>query len=295
MRPQPVLEVNIPHLPLFHRGKVRDIYDLGDTLLFIATDRVSAFDVILPTGIPGKGKVLTSLSIFWFNQTRQIIPNHFISDNIQDFPPVCLQYKTIIEGRAMQVKKVKPIPVECIVRGYITGSAWQEYKKTQTVCGIKLPPGLEESEKLPEPVFTPSTKAEAGHDINITFSEMENRIGSDLARFLREKSLSIYTMAQKVAREKGFIIADTKLEFGIYNDEVILIDEVLTPDSSRFWAIKNYKKGQPQDSYDKQIIRDYLIQAGWNKKPPAPQLPDHIVKKTAERYEEIMKAFLESS
>jgi len=290
-----VLEVNIPDLPLFHRGKVRDIYDLGETLLFIATDRVSAFDVILPTGIPGKGKVLTNLSIYWFNLTKGIIPNHFISSSIWDLPEICHPYKELMEGRIMKVKKAKPIPVECIVRGYITGSAWEEYKKNRTVCGVRLPPGLEESEKLPEPIFTPSTKADRGHDINISFSEMEDRIGSDLARFLRDKSLAIYNMAQEIAHEKGFIIADTKFEFGISNGEVILIDEVLTPDSSRFWSIRTYTKGKPQDSYDKQIIRDYLLQIGWNKTPPAPELPDFIVKKTSERYEEIMRAFLQSS
>lgn len=288
-----ILTINIPGLKLFRKGKVRDIFDAGDRLIFVATDRVSAFDVILPDGIPGKGEVLTAISTYWFKVMEDIIPNHLISTDIKDFPPPCQSPGKLLAGRTMLVKKAKPIPVECVVRGYISGSAWKEYKKDKKVCGISLPDGLLESGCLPEPIFTPSTKAEEGHDMNITFEEMEEMIGSELSKQLKDKSLAIYNRAREIALKKGFIIADTKFEFGLYEDKLMLIDEILTPDSSRFWSIKTYQPGKNQDSYDKQIIRDYLISIGWDKNPPAPELPEEIVEKTSLRYREIMSALLQ--
>ncbi|GAQ94935.1 phosphoribosylaminoimidazole-succinocarboxamide synthase [Thermodesulfovibrio aggregans] len=284
-----VLETNIEGVKFLRRGKVRDIYEVGDYLLIVATDRVSAFDVVLPTGIPGKGKVLTQISLFWFNMVKDIIENHIVSANVDEFPEPLRKYKDILEGRSMLVKKAKPLPVECIVRGYITGSGWKDYQKTGMICGIKLPEGLVESQKLPEPIYTPSTKAEKGHDINISFDETVKILGEEVAKKIKDISISIYKKASEIAEKKGIIIADTKMEFGFYNEQLILIDELLTPDSSRFWAVKNYVPGKPQDSYDKQIVRDYLISINWDKKPPAPPLPDEIVKKTAERYEEIFR------
>src|SRR4030067_2006839 len=285
----PVLKLDLPGIRPLRSGKVRDILDLGDNLLLVASDRVSAFDVVLPTGIPEKGKILTQVSLFWFNQMEDIIQNHLISADVNDFPAVCQPGREMLNGRSMLVKKAKPLPVECIVRGYISGSGWKEYKKDGTVCGIKLPEGLIESSKLPEPVFTPSTKAEEGHDINITFNEVINILGIELSERLRDISIRIYSRARDMAEKKGIIIADTKFEFGIYNDKLILIDEVLTPDSSRFWSQKTFEPGRSQDSYDKQIVRDYLLGLDWNQQPPGPELPQNIVDKAAARYPEIIE------
>ncbi|OGW14087.1 MAG: phosphoribosylaminoimidazolesuccinocarboxamide synthase, partial [Nitrospirae bacterium GWA2_42_11] len=278
----------IPGIKPLRSGKVRDIFDLGDYLLLVASDRISAFDVILPNGIPGKGKILTQISAYWFKQTENVISNHLVSIDVRDFPEICQPSRNMLEGRSMLVKKATPLPVECIVRGYISGSGWKEYKNSGTVCGIKLPSGLRESEKLPEPIFTPSTKAEEGHDINISFEEAGKRVGGELAGQLRDISIKIYKKAQNMAEDKGIIIADTKFEFGLINNKLILIDEVLTPDSSRFWSIKTYQPGKGQDSYDKQIIRDYLLTLTWDQRPPGPVLPDEIVEKASARYQEIM-------
>jgi len=284
-----VLETNFEDVKFLRKGKVRDIYEVNDYLLIVATDRVSAFDVVLPTGIPGKGMVLTQISLFWFNQVKDIIENHVVSANIEEFPESLIKYKDILEGRSMLVRKATPLPVECIVRGYITGSGWKDYQKTGMVCGIKLPSGLKESQKLPEPIFTPSTKADQGHDINISFEETIKILGKETAEKIRNFAIAIYKKASEIAEKKGIIIADTKMEFGFYNGKIILIDELLTPDSSRFWSMKDYSPGKSQDSYDKQIVRDYLLSIKWDKKPPAPELPEEIVKKTSERYEEIFK------
>lgn len=284
-----VLKTNLEGVKFLRSGKVRDIYEIDDYLLIVATDRVSAFDVVLPNGIPGKGKVLTQISLFWFKQVKDLIDNHIVSANVDEFPEPLKKYKEILEGRSMLVKKAKPLPVECIVRGYITGSGWKDYQKTGSVCGIKLPEGLIESQKLPEPIYTPSTKAEEGHDINISFEETVKILGKDIANKVKELTLSIYKRASEIAEKKGIIIADTKMEYGIFDGKLILIDELLTPDSSRFWSMRDYKPGKSQDSYDKQIVRDYLLSIKWDKKPPAPELPEDIIKKTAERYEEIFR------
>ncbi|MCX7988183.1 MAG: phosphoribosylaminoimidazolesuccinocarboxamide synthase [Thermodesulfovibrio sp.] len=289
MEEKVVLKTNLEGVKFLRSGKVRDIYEIDDYLLIVATDRVSAFDVVLPNGIPGKGKVLTQISLFWFNQVKDLVENHIVSANVDEFPQPLRKYKDILEGRSMLVKKAKPLPVECIVRGYITGSGWKDYQKTGSVCGIKLPEGLLESQKLPEPIYTPSTKAEKGHDINISFEETIKILGKETANKVKDLTISIYKRASEIAEKKGIIIADTKMEFGFYNGKLILIDELLTPDSSRFWSMKDYKPGKSQDSYDKQIVRDYLISIKWDKKPPAPVLPDEIVQKTAERYDEIFR------
>ncbi|MFB3897425.1 MAG: phosphoribosylaminoimidazolesuccinocarboxamide synthase [bacterium] len=281
-----LLTLDIPELILFRKGKVRDIYDLGDTLLFIATDRISAFDVVLPNGIPDKGKVLTQLSVFWFEYTKSIIPNHLISIDITDSPKVPKKYQQLLDGRTMLVKKSRGVAIECVVRGYLAGSGWKEYQKSGTVCGIQLPKGLVESSKLPEPIFTPSTKASTGHDINISEQEMINIVGQDLGKMLKEKSLAIYTTAAKYAESRGIIISDTKFEFGLLNNELILIDEVLTPDSSRFWQQDEYSPGRSQKSFDKQFVRDYLETLDWDKTPPGPVLPEEVVNKTSQKYRE---------
>ncbi|GAN33648.1 MAG: phosphoribosylaminoimidazolesuccinocarboxamide synthase [Candidatus Brocadia sp. AMX2] len=282
----PILTTNIPQLKLCNRGKVRDIYEINDTLLIIATDRISAFDVVLPNGIPYKGKVLTGLSEFWFKYTSDIIENHLITTQIEKMNnDVIARQKDILQGRSMLVKKVAVIPVECIIRGYLAGSGWKEYQKTQSICGIKLPAGLKESDKLPEPIFTPSTKATTGHDENIPFSRVIDMVGKKLAEELKEKSMKIYLKASDYARDKGIIICDTKFEWGVTKDnKTILIDEALTPDSSRFWPQEGYEPGKPQHSYDKQFIRDYLESIYWDKKPPAPALPPDIIQKTSEKY-----------
>ena len=274
-------------------GKVREIYDLGKTLLIVATDRVSAFDVILPQGVPGKGYVLTRLSEFWFRETADIVPNHMISTDPADFPKRFRAHSEKLAGRSMLVEKTEPLPVECVVRGYLSGSGWEEYANAGSVCGIELPGGLVESQKLPEPIFTPATKAERGsHDENVSFGTVEETIGGELARKVREKSLALYMAAAWVAEKKGVIIADTKFEFGVAGDGgLVLIDEALTPDSSRFWPAGSYSPGGAQRSFDKQFVRDYLRSSGWDRRPPPPDLPPDIVEKTGEKYLEILRIF----
>jgi phosphoribosylaminoimidazole-succinocarboxamide synthase len=272
-------------LTLKARGKVRDIYDLGDRLMIVTTDRISAFDVVMPSLIPDKGRVLTQLSRFWFNETAPIVPNHLISTDLRDFPNECKPYRETLEGRSMLVEKADVFPVECVVRGYLSGSAWEEYVKTGKVCGISLPEGLVESSELKEPIFTPSTKAEIGeHDQNITFEEMEEIVGNDTAQKLRAFSIAIYQAARGYAGLRGIIIADTKMEFGVKDGKLLLVDELLTPDSSRFWLKDDYRPGGPQKSFDKQFLRDYLLSIRWNKTPPAPELPEEMVDKTREKY-----------
>jgi len=282
-----LLQTDFPDLELFASGKVRDVYKLDDDrLLFVATDRISAFDYVLATGIPQKGRVLTQLSLFWFEFLRDVVPNHLITAEVNEYPAAARKYADQLRGRSMLVTRAEMTPVECVVRGYISGSAWKEYKATGSVCGIELPKGLRESDKLPEPIFTPATKATSGHDENISFAEMSRLVGSDLARQLRDLSLKVYTSAADYAREKGIIIADTKFEFGSTAAGITLADEVLTPDSSRFWPADKYQPGNAQDSYDKQYVRDYLEEIRWNKQPPAPALPAEVARKTSEKYVE---------
>ena len=272
-------------LPLFIRGKVRDVYDLGDQLLMVASDRISAFDYVLQTPVPDKGKVLTQISAWWFSQLQDVAPNHLISANVNEFPANLRVYEDALKGRTMLVKKTDKIMIECVVRGYLAGSGWKEYQKTQSVCGVKLPAGLKESDRLPEPIFTPATKEEGGkHDENISFERMAEIVGTPLATKLRDISLAIYKKAEKVSGERGLILCDTKFEFGQLNGQVILIDEVLTPDSSRYWEKSKYQPGKGQDSIDKQFVRDYLESIKWNKQPPAPALPTDVVTKTREKY-----------
>jgi phosphoribosylaminoimidazole-succinocarboxamide synthase len=290
-----VLETRLEGLQRKGKGKVRDIYDLGDFLLIVATDRISAFDVVLPNGIPGKGAVLTQLSAFWFHRLSEyedILWNHFITADVADFPQSCHRHRSVLEGRSMLVRKAAPLPMECIVRGYLSGSGWADYQRSGEICGQTLPKGLVESQKLPAPIFTPSTKAEAGtHDTNISFTAMESLIGSDVAKLVREVSLKIYQRASEYAESKGIIIADTKLEFGLdpSSGQPMLIDEVLTPDSSRFWPRSDYAPGRSQPSFDKQFVRDYLTSIKWNKQPPAPSLPDEVIRQTSERYREAFR------
>ncbi|MCX5706325.1 MAG: phosphoribosylaminoimidazolesuccinocarboxamide synthase [Candidatus Omnitrophica bacterium] len=284
MNEKVLLSTDFKDLRLLRRGKVRDVYDLGDKLLIISTDRISAFDVILPNGIPSKGNVLTSLSLFWFDFLRDIIPNHFISADINDYPEELKKYKKELTDRSMLVLKSKPLAVECIVRGYLSGSGWKEYKEKQTVCGIKLSSGLLESDKLPEILFTPSTKAEKGHDVNIDQKYVEMMLGKETADTVKKASVALYKKASEYALGRGIIIADTKFEFGIFNDQIILIDEVLTPDSSRFWPLEVYKPGKSQPSFDKQFLRDYLETLDWDKTPPGPILPEEIIQKTSQKY-----------
>ena len=272
-------------LTLKGRGKVRDIYDLGDQLLIVATDRMSAFDVVMPNPIPDKGRILTQLSKFWFDLTKGIVSNHILSTEVKDFPKTCEPYQEILKDRSMLVTKTEVLPVECVVRGYLSGSGWEEYRKTGEVCGIRLPKGLVESTKLDEPIFTPATKAEMGlHDENITFERVEKIIGSDLAQRVKSLSMAVYQKARDFAEQKGILIADTKMEFGMRDGKLILIDELLTPDSSRFWPKDEYQPGGPQKSFDKQYLRDYLLSIRWDKRPPAPQLPEEVVRKTREKY-----------
>ena len=285
MKANVVLRTDFKTLILKGRGKVRDIYDLGDQLLIVATDRISAFDVVMPNPIPDKGRVLTQLSKFWFDMTKRIVPNHVISTEVKDFPGECRSYWMILKDRSMLVVKTDPLPIECVIRGYLSGSGWQEYQKTGEVCGIRLPKGLVESSKLAEPIFTPATKAESGlHDENISFEEMEKIVGKDLAQRLKYLSLKIYIKAQDFAEQRGILIADTKMEFGIRDGKLLLIDELLTPDSSRFWPKKEYLPGGSQKSFDKQLLRYYLISIHWNKTPPAPELPKEVIQKTREKY-----------
>ncbi len=280
----------ITGLPLFKRGKVRDIYVVGDHLLMVATDRISCFDVVLPTEIPGKGKILTSLSLHWFGVMEDIAANHLLATDVAKFPPVCHRYRDRLEGRSMLVKKATPAPVECIVRGYLFGSAWKEYGSNGSVCGISLPKGLVEGARLEKPLFTPSTKAPVGeHDENITFAQMVDRVGKKRAEKMRDISIAVYLRAREMAEARGIIIADTKLEFGMIDGEVILIDELLTPDSSRFWPREGYQPGKASESFDKQYVRDYLLSLNWDMKPPAPLLPPEIVRKTQEKYAEALR------
>ena len=272
-------------LTLKGRGKVRDIYDLGDRLLIVATDRISAFDVVMPNPIPDKGRILTQLSKFWFDLTEEIVPNHILSTEVEDYPKDCKPYQEILKGRSMLVRKAEVLPIECVVRGYLSGSGWEEYRETGEVCGIPLPKGLLESSKLEEPIFTPATKAEMGlHDENISFEKVEKIVGKVRAKKLRSFSLAVYKKARDFAEGRGIIIADTKMEFGIKDKKLLLIDELLTPDSSRFWPKDGYRPGGPQKSFDKQFLRDYLLSIHWDKNPPAPQLPEEIGTKTREKY-----------
>jgi phosphoribosylaminoimidazole-succinocarboxamide synthase len=277
-------------LTLFSRGKVRDLYDLGEQLLIVATDRISAFDVVLPTPIPDKGKILTALSAYWFQITADIVPNHLVTTDVGRFPPECRIHASALAGRSMLVRKTRPFAVECVVRGYLAGSGWREYQNTGRVCGIVLPPGLREAARLDNPIFTPATKAAVGeHDINISFDEMIARIGRRPAETLRHASIAIYERARQMAESKGIIIADTKLEFGMERDEILLIDEILTPDSSRFWPSATYAPGKTPDSFDKQFVRDYLVNLPWDMKSPPPELPAEIVRKTQQKYTEALR------
>ena len=279
-----VLQLDLPGVKKLKSGKVREVFDLGDRLLFVATDRLSAFDVIMPNGIPRKGEVLTQISYFWFAQTESFQPNHLLSRANDPLPKNLRPFASQLARRSMIVKKAKPLAIECVVRGYLAGSGWKEYQKFQTVCGIKLPLGLKESSELPEPVFTPATKAETGHDENIPFAEAAKIVGADIAEEARAKSLKIYNSARDYARQRGIIIADTKFEFGLFDGKLILIDEVLTPDSSRFWPADRYQPGRGQPSFDKQFVRDYLETLDWNKTPPGPVLPPNVVAKTSAKY-----------
>jgi phosphoribosylaminoimidazole-succinocarboxamide synthase len=290
MNPEIILTTNFPNLKLFKRGKVRDVYSVGDYYLIVSTDRLSAFDVIMSQGIPYKGKVLTKISEFWFNYVKDIVPNHLISTSVDSFPHECQEYKNQLSGRSMLVKKAEVVPIECIVRGYISGSGWNDYKQAREISGIKLRDGLLESEKFDEPIFTPSTKAEIGlHDENISFGQAEKIVGEQTISKLKDISLEIYKSASEFALSKGIIIADTKMEFGFHDNQLILVDEVLTPDSSRFWPADLYQKGRSQESYDKQIVRDYLLSIKFNKQPPPPILPDDVIRKTSNKYLEVLQ------
>jgi phosphoribosylaminoimidazole-succinocarboxamide synthase len=282
-----LLQTDFPDLELFASGKVRDVYQLGaDHLLFVATDRISAFDFVLATGIPNKGRVLTQISLFWFDFLKDLVPNHLVTADVSRFPAEVQKYSSQLRGRSMMVRRAEMFPVECVVRGYLSGSGWKEYRATGSVCGIKLPSGLRESEQLPEPIFTPATKATTGHDENISFEQMSKLVDPEDARQLRELSLAIYNKAANYARQKGIIIADTKFEFGRTAAGITLADEVLTPDSSRFWPADKYEPGMSQQSFDKQYVRDYLEEIHWNKQPPAPALPAEVARRTSEKYVE---------
>ena len=280
-----LLETKID-LPLVRRGKVRDIYDAVDNLLFVATDRISAFDCILGSGIPCKGRVLTQISLFWFDYLRDLVPSHIVTGDIEQFPPSLREYRDSLEGRSLLVKRADMIEIECVARGYLSGSGWKEYQAGGTVCGIRLPAGLRESDRLPEPIFTPATKAQTGHDENVSFETVVSLLGEPLAARLRERTLEIYRHAAAYALTRGLILADTKFEFGFVHDQLVLADEVLTPDSSRYWPADRYAPGGPQPSFDKQFVRDYLETLSWNKQPPAPALPEDVVRKTSEKYVE---------
>ncbi|HEB49091.1 MAG TPA: phosphoribosylaminoimidazolesuccinocarboxamide synthase [Desulfobulbus sp.] len=287
-----IVRTDLPELELLHRGKVRDMYAIpghDDKLLMVATDRISAYDVVMDDPIPGKGKVLTQISLFWFDLLADIVPNHLLTADVDEFPEVCRQYRDQLEGRSMLVRRTEVVPIECIVRGYLSGSFWKAYQKDTTVCGFALPPGMRESDRFPEPLFTPSTKAEQGlHDENISMARMEELVGREQARRMADISLALYTKAAEYARGKGIIIADTKFELGMADGELILIDEVLTPDSSRFWPLDEYAPGRGQPSFDKQFLRDYLSSLDWDKQPPPPKLPPEILEKTRARYEEAL-------
>lgn len=288
-----ITETNFHGLRFLKRGKVRDMYETSESVLIVATDRLSAFDVVMPQGIPYKGMVLTQISSYWFDRMIDIVPNHLISSDVESFPPECRPYEKQLRGRSMLVKRAKPLPVECIVRGYISGSGWKEYEEQRSICGIRLPAGLRESEKLPEPIFTPSTKAEIGiHDENISFDDAVKLIGQEVAERIRDLSLAVYKRACTIAEERGIIIADTKMEFGFAEDgtgNLMLIDELLTPDSSRFWPKDTYGPGRAQESFDKQYVRDYLLSIDFNRKPPGPPLPDHVIATTSQKYLEALE------
>lgn len=284
-----VLQTQLSDVGEPKRGKVRDVYDLGEELLIVATDRISAFDVVLPTAIPDKGKVLTQISLFWFHQMADVVENHVVEADASKYPEPLRKYRDILEGRSMIVRKASVYPVECVVRGYVSGSAWSEYQKSGSVCGINLPAGLMESARLDAPIFTPTTKAEEGHDLAITIEEMEEMVGPERTKELSGLTIDIYRKAAAIAEKRGIIIADTKFEFGNYNGNTILIDECLTPDSSRFWSTKGYRPGQGQDSYDKQIVRDYLNTLDWDKTYPGPELPSEVIQKASARYIEILE------
>ncbi len=281
--------IDLPGIPKVKSGKVREVFDLGDRFLFVASDRISAFDFVLPNGIPNKGRVLNSISAFWFLKLAEVVPNHMLTTVVEDFPPALRAHADILRGRAMIVRKARILPIECIVRGYLVGSGWKEYRETGTIAGLPLRAGYRQADRLDEPLFTPSTKAEAGHDININFDQMKRLIGDDLAWEVREASLTLYREATEHARSRGIIIADTKFEFGLVDDKLMLVDEVLTPDSSRFWPADQYKPGGNPPSFDKQFVRDYLESIQWNKQPPVPQLPDEVVRRTEEKYLEAFR------
>lgn len=285
-----ITEVNLTGIERYAKGKVRDVYSLGDKLLIVATDRISAFDYILATGIPDKGRVLTQLSIFWFDFLRDVVPTHFLTADVDQYPAPLPDFRDQLEGRSMLVRRARMVEIECVARGYLSGSGWKEYRESGTVCGIPLPPGLKESDRLPEPIFTPSTKAQTGHDINIAFDQVVSIVGADLAKRLRDLTLDIYSRAAKYAESRGILIADTKFEFGFVGDELVLGDEVLTPDSSRFWPFETYQPGGPQNSFDKQYVRDYLESIHWNKQPPAPPLPEEVAAKTSAKYRQAYRA-----
>ncbi len=284
MNNEPLLQLDLPGVPKIKSGKVREVFDLGDRLLFVATDRISAFDCVMPNGIPRKGEVLTQLSHFWFGQTESLVPNHLLAKAGDPLPPQLQPFAAQLAGRSMIVKKATPLAIECVVRGYLAGSGWKEYQRSQTVCGIQLAAGLQESSELPEPIFTPATKAETGHDENIPFETAAQIVGAGIAEQARDLSLRIYNYARDYARKRGIIIADTKFEFGLFNGELLLIDEVLTPDSSRFWPADKFQPGKSQPSFDKQFVRDYLETLQWDKTPPAPSLPPLIVSRTQAKY-----------
>src|SRR5256885_3005963 len=292
---EPLLQIDLPGIPKIKSGKVREMFDLGDRLLLVATDRISAFDCVMPNGIPRKGEVLTQLSFFWFERFASITANHLLGSASDPLPPKLQPFSAKLGRRSMIVKKAKPLAIECVVRGYLAGSGWQEYRKQQTVCGIKLPADLRESAELSEPIFTPATKAETGHDQNISFDEAGAIVGRELAEQARKTSLQLYRDAREYARQRGIIIADTKFEFGLFENELILIDEVLTPDSSRFWPADQYQAGRSQPSFDKQFVRDYLETLDWNKTPPAPQLPPEVVAQTRDKYIEAYERLTEKT
>ena len=283
------MKTDLSDVKLHGRGKVRDIYDLGDHFLIVATDRLSAFDVVLPTPIPDKGKVLTQMSAFWFDRFKDVVPNHVVSTDVSKYPQNLHQFRDQLEGRSMLVKKAKVFPVECVARGFLTGSGLKDYNKTGSVCGIKLPPGLRDSDRLPEPIFTPATKAETGHDENISEEQAAKIIGQDNVGRLKELTLQLYSRGVEYAKTRGIIVCDTKFEFGLIDGKISIVDEMLTPDSSRFWPADQYSPGKPQPSFDKQFVRDYLEKIGWNKQPPAPELPDDIVKATSAKYVEALR------
>jgi phosphoribosylaminoimidazole-succinocarboxamide synthase len=279
-----VTKLDLAGLPFLRRGKVRDIFDFGDRLLIVASDRISAFDYIMPNGIPDKGKILTQISNFWFDKTKNIVRNHVVATEVKDFPKECQPHASVLDKRSMLVVRTEPVPVECIVRGYISGSGWKDYTRTGAISGIQLPAGLKESQRLDEPIFTPSTKSDSGHDENISFFKMNDMVGEELAQRARELSIKIYDWARSYAEEREIIIADTKFEFGLRNGDLYLIDEILTPDSSRFWPMDQYEPGRSQVSFDKQYLRDWLESIGWNKQPPVPELPPQVVQNTRKKY-----------